>query len=114
MKIASNTDLNFYNTERKNINRANNFIQINDESEMFKITPISKKEDMENNMRYTNNMIRRIKICRLEAPQIFGFVEPLELKRRFCNIRCDSNEGEIQKIPLIDHIIIGKDIEITD
>ena len=46
MKIASNTDLNFYNTERKNINRANNFIQINDESEMFKITPISKKEDI--------------------------------------------------------------------
>lgn len=46
MKIASNTDLNFYNTERKNINRENNFIQINDESEMFKITPISKKEDI--------------------------------------------------------------------
>jgi hypothetical protein len=46
MKVASNTDLNFYNTERKNINRANNFIQINEESEMFKITPISKKEDI--------------------------------------------------------------------
>ena len=46
MKIISITALNFYNTERKNINRANNFIQINDESEMFKITPISKKEDI--------------------------------------------------------------------
>ena len=46
MKIASNTDLNFYNTERKNINRANNLLQINNESEMFNITPKSKTEDI--------------------------------------------------------------------
>ena len=46
MKIASNTDLNFYNTERKNINRANNLLQINNESEMFNITPKLKTEDI--------------------------------------------------------------------
>ena len=46
MKITSNTALNFYNTERKNINRANNLLQINNESELFNITPISKKEDI--------------------------------------------------------------------
>ena len=46
MKIASNTDLNFYNTERKNINRANNLLQINNESELFNITQKLKTEDI--------------------------------------------------------------------
>ena len=46
MKITSNTALNFYNTERKNINRANNLLQINNESEMFNITQKLKKEDI--------------------------------------------------------------------
>jgi hypothetical protein len=46
MKITSNTALNFYNTERKNINRANNLLQINNESEMFNITPKLKTEDI--------------------------------------------------------------------
>ena len=46
MKIASNTDLKFYNTERKNINRANKLIQISDESELFNLTPSLKKEDV--------------------------------------------------------------------
>ena len=80
------------------LNKNNNYM---DEK---KLDEISKKEDMENNMKYMNNMIRRIKICRLEAPQIFGFIEPLELKRRFCNIRCDSSQGEIQKIPLLEFL----------
>ena len=46
MKITSNTALNFYNTERKNFNRANNLLQINNESEMFNITPKLKTEDI--------------------------------------------------------------------
>ena len=46
MKITSNTALNFFNTERKNINRTNKFIQINDESEFFNITPKLKTEDI--------------------------------------------------------------------
>jgi hypothetical protein len=65
---------------------------------------ISKKEDMEDEIKYQNSMIRRIKICKLEAPQIFGFMEPFELKRRFCNIRCNCCQGEIQKIPLIEFL----------
>jgi hypothetical protein len=46
MKIASNKDLKFYNTERKNVNRANKLIQISDESELFNLTPSLKKEDI--------------------------------------------------------------------
>jgi len=46
MKIASNTDLKFYNTERKNVNRANKLIQISDESEVSNLTPTLKKEDI--------------------------------------------------------------------
>ena len=41
---------------------------------------ISKVEDIENDIKYQNNMKRRIKICKLEAPQMFGFIEPFELK----------------------------------
>ncbi len=83
----------------KNENLINNN-QLNED----KIKEISKVEDLENDIKYQNNIKRRIKICRLEAPQIFGFLEPFELKRRFCNIRCDSKEGEIQKIPFIEFL----------
>ena len=65
---------------------------------------ISKVEDLENEIKYQNDIKRRIKICKLEAPQIFGFLEPFELKRRFCNMRCDSKFAEIQKIPFIEFL----------
>ena len=65
---------------------------------------ISKMEDFENDIKYQNKLKRRIKICKLEAPQIFGFIEPFELKKRFCNIRCETSEGEVQKIPFIEFL----------
>ena len=89
------------NTLKKNENLTSENLNYLDEKKMEEI---SKKEDMEDEIKYQNSMIRRIKICKLEAPQIFGFMEPFELKRRFCNIRCDSNQGEIQKIPLIEFL----------
>lgn len=65
---------------------------------------ISKMEDMENDMKYIYNIKRRFKICQLQAPQMFGFIEPFELKKRFCNIRCETNGGEIQKIPFMEFL----------
>ena len=83
---------------------------IENEEEKKRMEEISKVEDIENDIKYQNNMKRRIKICKLEAPQMFGFIEPFELKRRFCNIRCESNEGEVQKIPFIEFLqIMAKD-----
>ena len=72
-----------------------------DESEKSELT---KVEDLESQIKYQNNKKRRIKIFKLEAPQMFGFIEAFELKRRFCNIKCESNEGEIQKIPFIEFL----------
>ena len=82
----------------KNENHVNNDIDEN------KMKEISKVEDIENEIKYQNSMKRRIKICKLEAPQIFGIMEPFELKRRFCNIRCESKYVEIQKIPFMEFL----------
>ena len=68
------------------------------------------KEEKENNYSNNNNIIKRIKIQTLEAPQTFGFVEAFELKRRFCNIKCLSREGIIQKIPFVEFLqLLPKD-----
>ena len=71
-----------------------------------KVNEGTKEEDVGN---YINNqnqkdVIRRINIQKLEAPQTFGFIEPFELKRRFCNIKCISREGSVQKIPFIEFL----------
>ena len=37
-------------------------------------------------------------------------MEPFELKRRFCNIKCVSREGIVQKIPFIEFLqLLPKD-----
>ena len=78
-----------------------------------KMKEISKVEEIENDIKYQNNKKRRIKICKLESPQIFGFIEPFDLKKRFCNIRCKSKVGEIQKIPFIEFLqLMPKDKNI--
>ena len=47
-----------------------------------RVKEISKMEDMENDMKYIYNIKRRFKICQLQAPQMFGFIEPFELKKK--------------------------------
>ena len=70
---------------------------------------VENDENIINNQNQ-KNLIKRINIQKLEAPQIFGFIEPFELKRRFCNIRCLSREGIIQKIPFIEFLqLLPKD-----
>ena len=85
-------------SENNEINKYhdNNDIKNNEDINLSEIT----KE--EKNMNFQNKVIRRINIERLESPQIFGFIEPFELKRRFCNIKCISKEGIIQKIPFVE------------
>ena len=72
------------------------------------------KED-NNNENFLNNQnqkneIKRINIEILSAPQIFGFVETFDLKRRFCNVKCISREGIVQKIPFVEFLqLLPKD-----
>ena len=48
-----------------------------------KMKEISKVEEIEKDIKYQNNKKRRIKICKLESTQIFGFIEPFDLKKDF-------------------------------
>ena len=79
-------------------------------SENTEINFLKEVTKEENNINMQNKIIRRINIEKLEAPQIFGFIEPFELKRRFCNIRCLSREGVVQKIPFVEFLqLLPKD-----
>ena len=68
------------------------------------------KDENENSYSNNKNIIKRINIQKLEAPQTFGFVETFELKRRFCNVKCLSREGVVQKIPFVEFLqLLPKD-----
>ena len=43
-------------------------------------------------------------IQKLYAPQIFGYLEPLELKRRFCTVKCLSNNVVVLKFPFMEFL----------
>ena len=78
----------------------------NKNSENFDLTEGNKEEDKIEK----NDLIMRVNIKKLQAPQIFGFIEPFELKKRFCNIRCLTREGVVQKIPFIEFLqLLPKD-----
>lgn len=99
----SRFNLSHKNEVTPELNKNDSLIN-NNNSDENEDKDILKVEDFENDIKYINSIKRRIKICKLEAPQIVGVIEPFELKRRFCNIRCESNEGEIQKIPFIEFL----------
>jgi hypothetical protein len=40
-------------------------------------------------------------IQKLYAPDIFGFLEGLELKQRLTNVKCISKKGVLMKFPLL-------------
>ena len=104
--------LSHRNDEKSNLN-INDDMKINNDIGNNTNINEGKKDENETsfiNSQNQNNLIRRINIKKLEAPQIFGFVEPFELKRRFCNIKCISREGIVQKIPFIEFLqLLPKD-----
>ena len=85
-------------------------IKINNENNYINEVTKDEKENTYINNQNQSHAIKRINIKKLEAPQIFGFVEPFELKRRFCNVKCISREGIVQKIPFIEFLqLLPKD-----
>ena len=98
-------------SHRIDINQEDNEINKNDNSDAKvnenEINEVSKEENHNN---YQNKIFKRINIQTLIAPQIFGYIEPFELKRRFCNIKCITREGVVQKIPFLEFLqLIPKD-----
>ena len=68
------------------------------------------KEQLVNQMEKINNGMKnysyKANIQIYSAPQIFGYLEAIELKRRFCTIRCISNKAIISKIPVMDFLLL--------
>ena len=54
------------------------------------------EEEIAKNKKY----VFKCNVQKLYAPDIFGFVEALELKQRLTNIRCISQKGVLMKFPL--------------
>ena len=46
----------------------------------------------------------RANIQKLQAPQIFGYIEALDIKRRFCTIKCFSKNAIIYKFPFMEFV----------
>lgn len=68
------------------------------------------KEQLVNQMEKINDNMKnysyKANIQIYSAPQIFGYLEAIELKRRFCTIRCISNKAIISKIPIMDFLLL--------
>jgi CRP-like cAMP-binding protein len=87
-----------------------------DEEELDKCE-IKQDENMDNNkkklvkeMEKLNNDVKnylyKANIQKYSAPQIFGYLEAVELKRRFCTLRCYSNTAIISKIPIMTFLLL--------
>ena len=77
-------------------------------------------EDDDNNTDNKQNLVNRIErinnsmknysykanIQNYTAPKTIGYLEVIELKRRFCSIRCTSNKATIYKIPMKDFLLL--------
>ena len=105
--LSHRIDCNIDNDDNSNI--VDNKIKNNSENNNINEENKEEKNNYINSINH-NKTIRRIKIKKLEAPQIFGFIEPFELKRRICNIKCNSREGIIQKLPFMEFLqLLPKD-----
>ena len=57
-------------------------------------------KNIEDELNKNKKIVFKANIQKLYAPDIFGFVEVLELKQRLTNIKCISNHGLLEKFPL--------------
>ena len=71
-----------------------------DESKQKLVDRMEKINDRIKNYAYKAN------IQKYSAPQIFGYLEAIELKRRLCSLQCVSKEAIISKIPIIDFLLL--------
>ena len=85
------------NDEDNNYNFNNNL----NEEENKKIKLVN---ELEKNEEKAKNSTYKANIQKLYSPQMFGYLEALELKRRFCTIKCFSSNALILKFPFIEFL----------
>ena len=90
-------NINKYNkiSNKNNIfkNNNNNSLNEEDSNKLKLVTQLEKNEESAKKNLYKANIQ---KLC---APQIFGYLEALELKKRFCTVKCFSNDAVVLKFP---------------
>ena len=85
--------------ENNNANYNNNYNLNEEENKKLQLV-----EQMEKTEETAKKNLYKANIQKLCAPQIFGYLEALELKRRFCTIKCFSNDAVILKFPFMEFL----------
>ena len=78
-------------------NKSNNLSE--EENKKFKLV-----KQLEKIQEKAKKNLYKANIQKLCAPQIFGYLEPLELKRRFCTVKCFSNDVVLLKFPFMEFL----------
>lgn len=61
-------------------------------------------KDIEGEISQAKKYIFKANIQKLFSPNIFGFLEVLELKTRICSVKCLSQKGTLMKFPLLEFL----------
>ena len=103
-------------TKKINDTYENNLSPLNiNRNPMDKLVISLKKEEVkddllelarnkEGEMTQNKNHIFKANIQKLESPNIFGLLEIMELKQRFCSVKCISRKGILLKFPLFEFL----------
>ena len=86
------------NSDEDNNYNFNNNLNEEENKKIKLVNQLEKNEEKAKNSTYKAN------IQMLYAPQMFGYLEALELKRRFCTIKCFSSNALILKYPFTEFL----------
>ena len=81
-----------------NFNNKNNNLNYDENKKLKLVNQLEKTEES------TKKNLYKANIQKLCAPQIFGYLEAFELKRRFCSIKCFSNDAVVLKFPFMEFL----------
>ena len=86
------------NSDEDNNYNFNNNLNEEENKKIKLVNQLEKSEEKAKNSTYKANIQ---KLC---APQMFGHLEAIELKRRFCTIKCFSSNALILKFPFTEFL----------
>lgn len=86
------------NSDEDNNFNFNNNLNEEESKKIRLVNQLEKNEEKAKNRTYKANIQ---KLC---APQIFGHLEAIELKRRFCTVKCFSSNALILKFPFTEFL----------
>jgi CRP-like cAMP-binding protein len=94
----SNYDKIIISHKEKSEEENNNNLKEEQSKKMKLVEQLEKSEETAKKNLYRAN------IQKLVAPQIFGYLEVLDIKRRFCTVKCFSKNATILKFPFLEFI----------